>query len=36
MLEKVRGAAELAQLLNRTISAVNIDRYAALVMDKLF
>jgi replicative DNA helicase len=34
LLEKVGGTAKLAQLLNRTVSAANIDRYAALVMDK--
>ena len=34
LLEKVGGTAKLAQLLNRTVSAVNIDRYTALVMDK--
>ena len=33
-LDKVGGTAKLAQLLNRTISAVNIDRYVDLVMDK--
>ncbi len=33
-LEKVGGQAKLAQLLNRTVSAVNIDRHAALVLDK--
>jgi replicative DNA helicase len=33
-LETVGGTAKLAQLLDRTVSAVNIDRYAALVMDK--
>lgn len=33
-LEKVGGMAKLAQLLNRTVSAANIDRYVALVMDK--
>jgi replicative DNA helicase len=32
--EKVGGTTKLAQLLNRTVSAVNIDRYANLVMDK--
>ncbi len=34
MLEKVGGTSKLAQLVDRTVSAVNIDRYAALVMDK--
>jgi replicative DNA helicase len=34
LLEKVGGTTKLAQLLNRTVSAVNIDRYANLVMDK--
>jgi replicative DNA helicase len=34
LLEKVGGTSKLAQLLDRTVSAVNIDRYAALVMDK--
>ncbi|MBC6417793.1 MAG: replicative DNA helicase [Prochloron sp. SP5CPC1] len=34
LLEKVGGTSRLAQLLDRTVSAVNIDRYAALVMDK--
>ncbi|MEM7554618.1 MAG: replicative DNA helicase [Cyanobacteria bacterium P01_A01_bin.84] len=33
-LDKVGGTAKLAQLLNRTISASNIDRYVELVMDK--
>jgi len=33
-LEKVGGQAKLVQLLERTLSAVNIDQYAALVMDK--
>ena len=33
-LDKVGGTAKLAQLLNRTVSAVNIDRYVNLVMDK--
>ena len=33
-LDKVGGTAKLAQLLNRTVSAINIDRYANLVMDK--
>ncbi len=34
LLDKVGGQAKLAQLLNRTVSATNIDRYTALVLDK--
>ena len=34
LLEKVGGTTKLAQLLNRTVSAVNIDRYAKLIMEK--
>jgi replicative DNA helicase len=34
LLDKVGGTARLAQLLNRTVSAVNIDRYTELVMEK--
>jgi replicative DNA helicase len=34
ILEKVGGISKLAQLVDRTVSAVNIDRYAQLVMDK--
>lgn len=34
LLEKIGGTTKLAQLLNRTVSAINIDRYTALVMDK--
>jgi len=34
LLEKVGGTGKLAQLVDRTVSAVNIDRYAQLVMDK--
>ena len=34
LLDKVGGSGRLAQLLNRTVSAVNIDRYAALVNEK--
>lgn len=34
LLERVGGQARLAQLVDRTISAVNIDQYAQLVMDK--
>jgi replicative DNA helicase len=34
LLEKVGGTSKLAQLVDRTVSAVNIDRYALLVMDK--
>jgi replicative DNA helicase len=30
----VGGQARIAQLVDRTISAANIDQYAALVMDK--
>ena len=33
-LDKVGGQSRLAQLVDRTISAVNIDQYAALVMEK--
>ena len=33
-LEAIGGLEKLAQLAERTVSAVNIDRYAALVMDK--
>jgi replicative DNA helicase len=35
-LDQVGGTAKLAQLLNRTISAVNIDRYVDLVMNKYY
>ncbi len=34
LLDKVGGTTKLSQLLNRTVSAVNIDRYAALVLNK--
>ena len=34
LLEKVGGKIRLVQLVNRTVSAVNIDRYAELVMNK--
>ena len=34
LLEKVGGQAKLAELVDRTVSAVNVDRYAALVTDK--
>lgn len=34
LLSKVGGQGKLAQLVDRTVSAVNIDRYAALVKDK--
>ena len=34
LLEKIGGIDKLTQLLDRTVSAVNIDRYAALIMDK--
>nr|WP_319422174.1 replicative DNA helicase [Pleurocapsa sp. FMAR1] len=33
-LDRVGGTTKLAQLLNRTVSAVNIDRYANLIVDK--
>lgn len=33
-LEKAGGQSQLAQLVDRTISAANIDQYAVLVMDK--
>jgi replicative DNA helicase len=33
-LEQVGGQARLAQLVDRTVSAANIDQYATLVMDK--
>ena len=34
LLEEIGGTNKLAQLVDRTVSAVNIDRYATLVMDK--
>ncbi len=34
LLEKVGGQSKLVQLVDRTVSAVNIDQYAHLVMDK--
>lgn len=34
LLEKVGGLTKLSQLLNRTVSAVNIDRYADLIVEK--
>jgi replicative DNA helicase len=34
LLERVGGQSKLAELVERTVSAVNVDRYAALVMDK--
>lgn len=34
MLERVGGQCKLAELCDRTVSAVNIDRYADMVMDK--
>lgn len=34
LLDKVGGQSKLAQLVERTVSAVNVDRYAALVRDK--
>ncbi|MBD2461695.1 replicative DNA helicase [Oscillatoria sp. FACHB-1407] len=33
-LDKIGGQSRLAQLVDRTVSAVNIDQYAQLVMDK--
>ncbi len=33
-LTEIGGTAKLAQLVNRTVSAVNIDRYALLLIDK--
>ncbi|MBO9998638.1 MAG: replicative DNA helicase [Cyanobacteria bacterium SID2] len=36
LLDKMGGQSKLVQLVDRTISAVNIDQYAALVMDKYF
>jgi archaellum biogenesis ATPase FlaH len=34
LLDQVGGMAKLAQLVERTVSAVNIDRYADLILDK--
>jgi replicative DNA helicase len=34
LLDKIGGQSRLAQLVDRTVSAVNIDQYAQLVMDK--
>ncbi len=34
LLDKVGGQSKLVQLVDRTVSAVNIDQYAALVMEK--
>jgi replicative DNA helicase len=34
LFEKIGGTTKLANLVDRTVSAVNIDRYAHLVMDK--
>lgn len=34
ILDEIGGISRIAQLVDRTVSAVNIDRYAALVMDK--
>ena len=34
LLEKVGGTTKLSQLINRTVSAVNIDRYAGLIFNK--
>ncbi|MEL6322089.1 MAG: DnaB-like helicase N-terminal domain-containing protein, partial [Cyanobacteria bacterium J06626_14] len=36
LLDKVGGQSRLVQLVDRTITAVNIDQYAQLVMDKYF
>lgn len=35
-LEAIGGISRLAQFIERTVSAANIDRYAAIVMDKYF
>ncbi len=34
LLDEIGGTAKIGQLIDRTVSAVNIDRYAAIVMDK--
>lgn len=34
LLKKVGGMPKLSQLLNRTVSAINIDRYTSLVLEK--
>lgn len=34
LLDKIGGQSKLAQLVNHTVSAVNIDRYATLVIEK--
>ncbi|MGK7945476.1 MAG: DnaB-like helicase N-terminal domain-containing protein, partial [Microcystaceae cyanobacterium] len=34
LLDEIGGMAKITQLIDHTVSAVNIDRYAALVMDK--
>ncbi|ACK69782.1 replicative DNA helicase [Gloeothece citriformis PCC 7424] len=34
LLEKIGGLSRLAQLIERTVSAANIDRYAAIIIDK--
>lgn len=34
LLTKVGGTSKLAQLVENTVSAINVDRYAALVLDK--
>ncbi|HEY9675697.1 MAG TPA: replicative DNA helicase [Waterburya sp.] len=34
LLEKVGGQSKLVELVDRTVSAVNVDRYATLVVDK--
>lgn len=35
-LNKAGGKAKIAQLVERTVSAVNLDQYAAIVMDKYY
>ena len=34
ILEKIGGQSKLVQLIDRTVSSVNVDRYAELVLDK--
>lgn len=34
LLDEVGGTTKLSQLINRTVSAVNIDRYALIVLNK--
>ncbi len=34
LLDEIGGTAKLAELVNRTVSAVNIDRYALIVLNK--